>query len=242
MSRRQRSAVFLILAALAAAAFLRLGLWQLDRHAQRAARNAAILASLDQPPLQLPEDGPIGEWDDYRRAQATGRFDPSNQVLLMNRPYRDQPGYHLVTPLLLGEDGPAVLVDRGWIPQEAENPERLADYVTEEPVAVSGRLLPSQPEPSWSALADPTPAPGERRVNWRALNIATIQQQVPYSLAPLYLEQSVPLNRPGAAPIPAPELELSAGPHLGYAIQWFAFAVIAVGGAVLWVRRRAAQV
>jgi cytochrome oxidase assembly protein ShyY1 len=30
---------------------------------------------------------------------------------------------------------------------------------------------------------------------------------------------------------------LDDGPHLSYAIQWFAFATIAVGGAVLWLRK-----
>lgn len=238
MSRRT---IFLILAALAAAAFVRLGLWQLDRHEQRLSRNASILARLDQPTLRLPEHGPIRPEDSYRRAQATGRFDTAHQVLLMNRPYQDQPGYHLVTPLLLAEDSPAMLVDRGWIPQEADTPERLADFAIEGPVSVTGRLLPSQPEPSWSVLADPTPAPGERRMSWRALNIPTIQLQVPYPLAALYLEQDSPLDRSPGSPIPAPELELSAGPHLGYAIQWFAFAAIAVSGAIVWARRQSAQ-
>jgi surfeit locus 1 family protein len=35
--------------------------------------------------------------------------------------------------------------------------------------------------------------------------------------------------------------ELSDGPHLSYAIQWFSFAVIIVVGSVTLVRKRAAE-
>jgi len=238
---RPRTGLFLILAALTAALFVRLGFWQLARHAERAQRNAASQASLALPQLLLPEQGPITEEHSYRRVRATGHFDPSNQVLLMNRSYQERPGYHLVTPLLQDGNSPAVLVDRGWIPQEDGTAERLQNYRLDETVSLSGLLLPSQQEPAWSLLADPTPAPGERRLAWRALSIQTIQQQFPYGLAALYIEQSEPLADPGSAPIPAPELEISPGPHLGYAIQWFAFAAIALGGALFWARRRAAN-
>ena len=238
---RRRTGLFLVLAALTAALFVRLGFWQLARHAERAQRNAAIQSSLVRPPVLLPEQGPITEEYGYRRVRATGRFDPSNQILLMNRAYQERPGYHLVTPLLQEGNSPAVLVDRGWIPQEDGTAERLQSYRLDETVSLSGLLLPSQQEPSWSLLADPTPAPGERRLAWRALSIPTIQQQFPYGLAVLYLEQSEPLAGSGSGPIPAPELGISPGPHLGYAIQWFAFAAIAVGGALFWARRRTAS-
>ncbi|HEX9676557.1 MAG TPA: SURF1 family protein [Anaerolineales bacterium] len=238
---RRRTGLFLVLAALTAALFVRLGFWQLARHAERAQRNAALQSSLVRPPVLLPEQGPITEEYGYRRVRATGRFDPSNQILLMNRAYQERPGYHLVTPLLQEGNSPAVLVDRGWIPQEDGTAERLQSYRLDETVSLSGLLLPSQQEPSWSLLADPTPAPGERRLAWRALSIPTIQQQFPYGLAVLYLEQSEPLAGSGSGPIPAPELGISPGPHLGYAIQWFAFAAIAVGGALFWARRRTAS-
>ncbi|HJX40740.1 MAG TPA: SURF1 family protein [Anaerolineales bacterium] len=238
---RRRTGLFLVLAALTAALFVRLGFWQLARHAERSQRNTAIQSSFARPQLLLPEQGPITEEYSYRLVRATGHFDPSNQILLMNRTYQERPGYHLVTPLLQEGNPPAVLVDRGWIPQEDATAERLESYRLDEAVSLSGLLLPSQREPAWSLLADPTPAPGESRQAWRALSIPTIQQQVPYKLAALYIEQAEPLAETGPAPIPAPELETSPGPHLGYAIQWFAFAAIAVGGALFWARRRTAN-
>jgi cytochrome oxidase assembly protein ShyY1 len=38
------------------------------------------------------------------------------------------------------------------------------------------------------------------------------------------------------APLPAPGIDLSEGPHLGYAIQWFAFGTTAILGGIAWVR------
>ena len=41
-------------------------------------------------------------------------------------------------------------------------------------------------------------------------------------------------------PLPLPaEPTLSAGPHLGYAVQWVLFACVAIGGVVVLVRREA---
>jgi len=35
----------------------------------------------------------------------------------------------------------------------------------------------------------------------------------------------------------APDLELTEGPHMGYAIQWFTFAVLLLGGYPVFVNR-----
>jgi surfeit locus 1 family protein len=235
----RRTGLFLVLAALAAALFVRLGFWQLARHSERAQRNATIPARLSDLPLAFPQSGPLTEEDSYRQVEARGRFDSVYQVLLMNRTFQEQSGYHLVAPLLQPEGGPAVLVDRGWIPQEDGTLQGLERYAVKGEVSLSGVLLPSQAEPGWSLLADAPLSPGEFRLAWRALSIPVLQQQFPYTLAPVYIEQSAPLpGAAGPAPIPGVELELTPGSHLGYAIQWFAFAAIAVGGTLLWVRRR----
>jgi surfeit locus 1 family protein len=61
---------------------------------------------------------------------------------------------------------------------------------------------------------------------------------LPYSLLPVYVllqSQQPPQDLPAIVPVPT----LDEGPHLSYAIQWFAFATIAVvGGAVLLLRDR----
>ena len=58
-------------------------------------------------------------------------------------------------------------------------------------------------------------------------------------LSPMYL---VAQDSAGAnAPIRLPPPRLDDGPHLSYAIQWFAFAAIALAGAVVVARRTQSQ-
>ena len=52
----------------------------------------------------------------------------------------------------------------------------------------------------------------------------------------LVLEDQTPAN-PVGTPITLPREELTEGSHLGYAIQWFAFAAIVVGGVAFLVWR-----
>ena len=53
-----------MLAMVLAAVFIRLGVWQLDRLAQRRARNAAIARRLAQPPEPIER---LGDTTSYRR-------------------------------------------------------------------------------------------------------------------------------------------------------------------------------
>jgi cytochrome oxidase assembly protein ShyY1 len=75
---------------------------------------------------------------------------------------------------------------------------------------------------------------GATRVQRLSLPAAT--GALPYPVVPL-LVQLIPQDtivRSGV-PVPVPLPELTSGPHLSYAVQWFAFALIAVAGSLLVV-------
>jgi len=229
---------FFALAIVVGLACVRLGIWQLDRLADRRAQNAAMLAQLNLPALSLPEDLDGPQDLAFRRAAARGTFDPSQEIYLSGRSRDGVAGVHVVTPLHLDGSDQTLLVDRGWIPDPVYRTESQDTWSIEGPIELSGVLLPTQPEPSLAVLADRLPGPGEPRLrSWRALSIPGIRAQLPYPILDLYLMQE---SSPAAdgAPEPTPELDLSEGPHLGYAIQWFAFAAIAFVGGILWRRRR----
>ena len=57
----------------------------------------------------------------YRRVVLRGTFDPARQVLIDNRLYREQAGYHVITPLRLEGSNMHVLVNRGWLPAAADH-------------------------------------------------------------------------------------------------------------------------
>lgn len=238
--RRARSAVFAAAVFLLGAVCLRLGFWQLDRLGQRRARVAEIEARLAMPEIDLEEAGGDPAALAYRRAFARGAFDEENEIVLLNRAREEFPGVHLVTPLLL-EDGGAILVDRGWIPVEENTAEGRAGYVVRGPIEVRGIVRESRAEPRFSFLADRTPGPGEPRLlEWRVLNVEGIQAQSPYPLRPYFLELSEAPS--DGQPIPDPDVDLSDGPHLSYAIQWFAFGGTAFVGGGYWLLRRKRRV
>jgi surfeit locus 1 family protein len=88
-------------------------------------------------------------------------------------------------------------------------------------------------------VPDPTLAPGQTQLEfWNVVNLERISQQAPYPLLDVYIQPQVdPADR--TPPIPfQPELELSEGPHLGYAVQWFIFAGIFILGYPFYLRKQ----
>jgi len=229
---------FLGLALLVGAGCIRLGLWQLERLEGRKARNEAIASSLRLPRIILDGGMVTSDALSYRHVSAIGEFDPAYEVVLRPRSHNGVQGIHLITPLRLEDSNSAVLVNRGWVPDDfSQRPERRR-YIVAGTVKVEGLAVPSQEgaQPSFQAEALATSG-NDASEEWLLLNIEAIQAQVPYPLLPVYLAQSERLEGPAIQPIPDSEIDLSMGPHLGYAIQWFFFAAIALFGGGYWVYR-----
>jgi surfeit locus 1 family protein len=207
---------------------VRLGIWQLDRLSQRRAFNAHYLSVRAQKPLDINQSlGQDLAGMEYRDAIARGRYDFELQVALRNQYNGDQYGYHLLTPLVV-QDGVAILVDRGWVPAGAgDTPDNWRQFDQAPDAQVAGILRLGRARAELGGVPDPTLAPGQPRLDtWNAVNIDRIQGQVPYRLLPVYL-QPAPQAGDSTPPIPyQPVIEISEGPHLGYAGQWFTFAAL----------------
>jgi surfeit locus 1 family protein len=220
-------ATFLVL--IGAVALCGLGMWQLDRHYQRAALNARIAAGLAQSPVALETVSDLQSLD-YRPVIARGEFDPAHEVLLRNRSLNGITGYHVITPLRLSDRNEAVLVDRGWIPLTEASPEARRKFAPP-PGATVVTGIARQPETYVGGPKDPPLSAERPRLNaWFRVDVARIQEQTPYPLLPLFIEVQPVSNAPLTLPQPVAPPELDQGPHLGYAIQWFAFAIILVVG------------
>ena len=207
----------------------RLGIWQLDRLAQRRAINATIDTRMAQPPAALAAPLADPAALEYRRVEVRGVYDPAQEIVLRNRALDGAPGVHVLTPLRLSGAGVAVLIDRGWIPlDQADQADRGAFAPPAGEVAVVGVVRRSQEDAG--GPADPPLAAGQsRRDAWFRVDIPRIEQQAGYPLLPLFVEQQ---PAPGDPPLPrrVATTDLGEGPHLGYAIQWFAFALILLVG------------
>jgi surfeit locus 1 family protein len=223
-----------LLAALVALLFVRLGFWQLDRRAQRLAYNARIEQRLDAPPLRLT--GPPARPEDlaFRYATVSGSFDYDHEIVLQNRSRGGQAGVHVLTPLRIAGSDTAVLVDRGWLPDEAGSPTARARY--RGPAAAQVRGLAQIP-PQRPARGAPAGQRGKPLDAWFMIDLPAIQQQMPYQLLPFYLEQSPEQGAP-ELPWRSETIMLDEGPHLGYAIQWFTFAIVGVVGYIAVGGRR----
>ncbi len=219
-----------LLAMLTAALFVRLGVWQLDRHAERRAFNATLAAAAAEPPAPLAEVL-AGDDPEYRRVAVVGEYVPGTTALLQSRTHRGLSGFHVLDALDTGS-GPLLVVDRGWVPLAViEDPSQVARPPAGA-VALEARVrLPSRAG-AVNPARDGLP-PRIAHVDPDAL-AALWGRDVATAYVELVAQQ--PPAGPGG-PLPADPPIRGAGPHLGYAFQWFAFATIAVAGfAALAVR------
>ena len=217
---------------------IRLGIWQLDRLEGRRAFNAQVESMRALPPVDLNQEEVVSiEKMEWRAVRVVGEYDFVNQIALRNQYYGDQYGYHLWTPLLF--DGRAVFVDRGWIPADgnSSSPEwRKYDQPGE--VNISGQIRLGQTKPALGGVADALPENGGRLEIWNNGDVERIISQLPYPALPVYIQPD-PDESDVEPPIPfQPELELTEGPHFGYALQWFMFASILFIGYPFYLRKQ----
>ncbi len=224
---------------------IRLGFWQLDRHAQRQAAIDHIMAVQAMPVLDLNERPLPGDLAtmEYRPVTVTGVYAFDHQVVLRNqvrsRMTGTDPGVALLTPLIL-DDGQAVLVERGWIPLDNNSPASWRRYDQPGKVVVEGIIRQSMEKGELgSALRDPTLAPGETRLDyWNNVNLPRLQEQLPYPLLDIYI-----LQAPGPNPETIPfglldQPDMDPGTHVGFASMWFFYAGLLFFGYPVWLKKQ----
>lgn len=232
---RPRWIVLHILLVIVVALFGLAGFWQLDRLAERRDHNALVARRSRMPEQVLRRflDSP-GEAT-YRHIVARGRYDIGREIVLRSRGNEEQPGNHVLTPLVM-DGGRAVIVDRGWVPARFESPPVVDALPPDGELVVSGIVLPSEGSGPF------TPSPKRERLEAIArIDIGRIGRALPYETFPSYLvlREQDPRQR-GDYPVPASSrLVLEEGPHLIYAIQWFLFIAIALIGYRAILRREA---
>ncbi len=219
----------------------RLGIWQLDRLEARRAFNARVSTQEAAPILVLNSTslGDPGQMEslkgmEYRAVTVQGEYDFSHQVALRNQSWGNEWGVHLLTPLQIAGSEQSILVDRGWIPAEAFKSGDWSAYDEPGEVTVHGIVRASQSKPDFGKKNDPE---GVLQA-WNFANVERIQAQTPYGLLPVYIQQA---PDPAWTSLPyrsLPEVELTEGPHMGYALQWFSFAALLGVGYPFFIRKQ----
>jgi surfeit locus 1 family protein len=206
---------------------LALGIWQLQRAEQKRQQAAESATQSLLPAYALGPLEASAEPLRYRRLTATGTFDASGQILIENRHHAGKTGYQVITPLRIDGGDVRVLVNRGWIPADAQGRPSPA------PVPDGPRTLTGEahiPAPPAIALAGPADlaAWGER---WPYLTLDLYRTQVDYPVQPVVILMD-PAGADGFVRSWPREMPKE-GMHLGYAVQWFAFAAVAL---LVWLR------
>ena len=98
--------------------FASLGLWQLDR----AAEKKALIAQFENVD-QYSTVSELSGLPEFARVELGGEYLPQQQVLIDNIIQDGRPGYYVITPFKPDVVGPVLLVNRGWIAKQLGNTE-----------------------------------------------------------------------------------------------------------------------
>ncbi len=199
-----------------------LGTWQSNKAQQKKElqdtydARAAMLAEL------ITQETVDADRFRYKKVAVRGHFDTEYQILLDNRVYNEQAGYHVITPFQIQGGNRYVLVNRGWVPlgnNRAELPEISTPDGNQE---ISGiAVLP----PSKIYELQPTQATnGDWQVVWQNMDMERYRKAVPFQLQPIIVQMDK--DSPGGFVREWPRPDTRIQTHLGYAFQWFGMAAM----------------
>ena len=224
-----------------------LGTWQAQRYLSKKsfeeARDEQInLPVLAQPSLEEIAGGAV----DFRQIRLAGTWDRDRSFLVKHRIYRGQPGFWLITPLLVSdpdqEESTALLVNRGWLPFSGGE-ERAAALLASLPqgeVKVEGLLhLLEYVVPDRGTRQSLAASPFSGGIlaidsyDTEAMNQATPARGFD---RPLVLTIGADTLSPDSYPLASfdhiTEPYLTSETHFGYALTWY---VLAIALLAIWI-------
>lgn len=216
--------------------FINLGRWQWQRAAQKNALDANFSAGTRA--VTLLESGSSAMLARYAQVRLQGRYDGAHQFLLDNISHDGQPGYEVLTPLLMA-DGRSMIVNRGWVPMTASRAQLPPIALNSTaPLAVTGRLdaLPVVGI-SLGHIAPAVSGPWPRLTSFPTMTDLSVALGRTLETRQLLLDADQPLGylrdwHPSG---------MAADRHLSYAIQWWLFAALALVLYGYMNRRKAAR-
>lgn len=199
--------------------------WQFSRNDGRQTQLDLVQQNYDAKPVPLGailrSGSALPPSEEWRPVQLHGRYEPSGQLLVRNRPHGGTSAFEVLVPLRT-DDGRVFIVNRGWVLAGDGS-----DVPTSIPAAPSGevtviaRLRPGEPLPPSGRGAPGGQVP--------SINLPLVAATIGAGSAvdtgaygELVSESPAPAARPHAFDVPSND----PGPFLSYAIQWILFAVM----------------
>jgi surfeit locus 1 family protein len=214
---------FVLLTAAVIPLFVSLGFWQWHRGEYRSAQWDAF-AHADVPAIESSA-ATLERLPRFTRVRVNGQFDSARQFLLDNISHNGAPGYDVLSLLRLA-DGSQLLVNRGWVPFTGYR-DRLPDVAlaAQGEQRISGRLS-SLPV---AGMVSGQQAPGAG--TWPRVTSFPTREQLQQALGTPLLAPVLLLDAdsgPGYLRDWQPP-GISPERNYGYAIQWWSFALLALG-------------
>jgi surfeit locus 1 family protein len=219
---RWKLTLALLAGVLSVLATLELGNWQTRRGDEKAARQRQWDAALAGAPVRLADAAGMSRVADSlpQRVEAVGTFVTNATVYLDNRLVDGVAGFHVITPLSLGDDVPWIMVNRGWAARSMYDRGRLPEArVDAGPVRVEGVAVDRVPR----ALEL-----GERENRlggiWQNLDFAAFEQASGRPVGRFVVQQTNDtgdgLQRNWTRP------DTGVDKHRGYAFQWYSLTAL----------------
>ena len=204
--------------------FFALSVWQIDRGLEKRATQDAFNTQTG-----------FASWSSgmevraFQKLKATGRLDGEHQILLENIIISSRFGYYVLTPLVVAENEPVLIVNRGWIERVGSEFDAATIALESERVTVHGRAgsLPKAGYRMGEAIS-----PG---VGWPKQAVYPKLDELAAELGretqPFVLLMD-PKDSNGFFRHWVPE-EMGPSRHYGYALQWFAMGIV-LAGLLIW--------
>lgn len=223
MKYQFRPKISMTIAAIAAAALcVELGSWQYDKAQAKLALQQQLEIGLNNKPSNLPITIEDKEDWRYKRVTFSGVYDTRYQVLLDNQVNDNRVGYHVITPVKVeGISEKYVLVNRGWIKGNLNRQVPKVDTPTGLQVFQGDIFFPLS---KFFTLESPQPTNAEWQLVWQHIDMERYIKTVPFEVLPYVIKLSPESDGAGFArnwPLPSDRVNV----HLGYAYQWFGFAL-----------------
>jgi surfeit locus 1 family protein len=209
-----------LLAILFIGIFCSLGLWQVSRATEKKILLKSFAERTEHAPFNAAMISQSRDWRFYR-AQLSGSFDNEHTVLLDNKTYEGKVGYEVYTPFkAIGLDYP-ILIDRGFIPIGNNRKDLPLIRAITGKKTITGMLNLPPAYVSFGKITDAQIKTWPLRVEYINLNeLSAIFNEAIYP----YVMNLAPTD-PASYEVKWQIVIMGPEKHMGYALQWFAFAL-----------------
>lgn len=201
------------------ALFISMGFWQLSRADEKKILLQSFTKRTEVAPLNAKTISKPGDWRFYK-ATLTGKFDNQHTIFLDNKTHDRQIGYEVYTPFKATDLPAFILIDRGFVPmgQSRKIMPQIRDI--EGTVTLTGLLnLP----PAYVNLGKNTDSYPTFPLRVEYIKLKELAKILQQGLFPYVL--NITPNDPAAYAVEWQIVTVQPEKHMGYALQWFAFAL-----------------